>query len=188
LRDYASAVTRVPDLATAVQGARTALTGAFDESVHDLLNERFIPLDHLQGLAPPTATAGETARQARLGERTASELANDLRVAAADGMAASEALVRAGHQADALRQAGLADLASFEAYLLEAAHAVGDTYLTTVDLRWDLATAAVGNLDLLDEDVPTGLARLREALVGVVGAAEAEALRATFEPVGPAVA
>jgi hypothetical protein len=183
LREYATTAAGPVDLLGAVQGARVALTAAFDASVHDLLNERFTSLDHLVGLAAPAATAGQAARQARLGDRTVQELAGDLRVAAADSMAVSEALARAGHNPDALRQARLADLASFEAFLLEAADAVGDTHLSTVDLRWDLATVAVDDIDLPAEELSATVDSLRDALRGVVGATEADALSAMFEPV-----
>jgi hypothetical protein len=188
LREYATTAAGPVDLPGAVQGARVALTAAFDASVHDLLNARFTSLEHLVGLAAPAATAGLAARQARLGDRTVQELADDLRVAAADSMAVSEALARAGHTADALRQARLADLASFEAYLLEAADAVGETHLSTVDFRWDLAMAAVDDIDLPSEDLYAAVSRLRDVLLEIVGPTEADALSATFEPVRPVTA
>lgn len=119
----------------------------------------------------------------RLGERSSQELSEDLRVAAADCMAVSAWMAQAGLATDALAQARQADLASFEAYLIEAATAVGDDYLATVDLRWDIAASAVENLRDVPEGLPQAVTQLREVLLDTVGPAEEDALRATFEPV-----
>lgn len=172
-----------PDTAlSALQRARTAMMSTFDESVHTTLLQRFVHVGHLDGLPAPAPGAAELAQQARLGERSPQELAEDLREAAADCMAVSAAMARSGLTPDAIAQARMADLASFEAYLLEAALAVGDTTLATVDLRWDIATSAVAGMP-----VPDGLSdaayQLRELLVGCVGPAEGDALWATFEHV-----
>ena len=119
----------------------------------------------------------------RLGDRSPQELSEDLRVAAADCMAVSASMARAGLAPDALAQARQADMASFEAYLIEAATAVGDDYLATVDLRWDIAASAVENLSDVPAALPQAVSQLREVLLGTVGPAEEDALRATFEPV-----
>jgi hypothetical protein len=62
-------------------------------------------------------------------------------------------------------------MASFEAYLVEAATAVGDVSLATVDLRWDIAAAAFDH----GTDVPSCLAeavqQLRDVLLRAVGPA-----------------
>lgn len=167
---------------SALQSARAALMSTFDESVHTMLAQRFASSAHLDGL---TATAHTPApsRTSRLGDRSVPELCEDLRVAAADCMAVSAAMARAGLVCDARAQARLSDMASFEAYLLDAATAVGDTSLATVDLRWDIATAAVDNITEVPEDVPEAVTQLREILVGAVGPAEGAGLRGAFEPV-----
>ena len=167
----------------AVETARAALTAAFDESVHALLAERFNPLDHLDGLEPTPARAAESAMASRLDGRSVETLVADLRVTAADCMAVSKAMSAAGEHVEALSQARLADMASFEAYLLDVAITAGDTTLVTVELRWQLARAAIA--DSFDEfgDLAEGAADLRERLVRIVGPAEEPALRAGFEPV-----
>lgn len=167
----------------ALERARTALMAVFDESMHIRLKERFASLDHLHGLTTPGAGDIEEARRSRLGDRTAQELTEDLRVAAADCMAVSTLMAGAGLTHDALEQARQADMASFEAYLVEAATAVGDTSLATVDLRWDIATSAVARIDDVPADLAEAVHQLRETLVQAVGPAEGEALRATFERV-----
>lgn len=170
-------------VASALQRARTALMSTFDASVHARLIERFLSPEHLSGLRLPASTAAQDSRQGRLGDRSSQELSEDLRVAAADCMAVSTWMARAGLPDDALAQARQADLASFEAYLVEAATAVGDASLATVDLRWDIATSAVERITDAPDGLPEAVLQVRDALLGAVGPAEADALRATFEPV-----
>lgn len=183
LRDEPAEVEECMSVSSALQGARTALMATFDASVHDLLIARFVSSAHLDGLALPTEAAARDARLNRLGGRSSHELSEELRVAAADCMAVSAWMARAGRTADALAQARQADMASFEAYLIEAATAVGDDHLATVDLRWDIAASAVESLSDVPENLPQAVTRFREVLLATVGPAEEEALKARFEPV-----
>lgn len=180
LRAEAAAVDGAGTAASALQRARTAMMSTFDESVHTVLMQRFVSVGHLDGLAAPAAGSDEQALRNRLGDRSPLELSEDLRVAAADCMAVSAAMARSGLAADAVLQARLADMASFEAYLVEAAVAVGDPWLATVDLRWDIATSAVERMHA-PEGLSDAVYQLREVLVGCVGPAEGDALWATFE-------
>jgi len=182
LRSDAVEVEETMTASSALQRARTALMSTFDASVHGLLIQRFVSPAHLNGLALPTAAAFRGARVNRLGDRTARELSDDLRVAAADCMAVSARMAQAGLVSDARAQARQADMASFEAYLIEAAIAVGDDSLATVDFRWDIAASAVESLSDVPADLPQAVSQLREILLGAVGPAEEDALRATFEP------
>jgi hypothetical protein len=171
--------------------ARAALTEALDSSVHDRLVDRFLPLDHLDGLAHPKV--GDTATVIRLDNRTADELFLDLRITAADCMAVAREMVRSGRLTDALHQVWMADLAAFEAYLLVAASSVADLELTTVDLRWELARTLLGELPQRrgqtaiagPADLEQAVDAVRERLVRSVGPAEVAALRAAFEPFRP---
>jgi hypothetical protein len=183
LRDDSAPVDPSGSVTSALQRARTALLSTFDASVHAMLTERFVSPGHLDGLSVAGEGAVLDARRSRLGDRSAQELSEDLRVTAADCMAVSAWMARSGLAADAMAQARMADLASFEAYLVEAAVAVGDTSLATVDLRWDIATAAVENIIDLPAGLSDSVQHLREILLGAVGPAEGDALRATFEPV-----
>lgn len=166
-------------LREAGEHARRALLATFDESVHALLEERLAPLDHLGPLNPPLSGGARQAVARRRAGRTSLELVHDLRTAAGDCMAIAHEMARDGDRAGARRQARNADLGSFEAYLVSAALAVGDTALTTVGLRWDLAEAAEErDVDDLDEVVRA----LRERLESVVGPTEVPVLRSFFEP------
>lgn len=166
-----------------VERSRAAMVATFDESVHAMLAGRYLTLDHLDGLAWQAADAASTAVERRLAGRTPHELVSALRTTAADCMAVTEVMLLEGDTAGAVRQAHQADLAAFEAYLVTAAVRAGDTALASVDLRWDLAAT----FDLDDRRQPDNFAEAvttwRERLLGLVGAAEAEALRTTFEPV-----
>jgi hypothetical protein len=180
LRTYADSVGRAT-ATEVVAGARAALTAAFDASVHALLSERFSSLDHLDGLPPAAAGAADSARESRLGGRSVEQLVDELRAAAADCMAVAGAMARAGLHDDAQDHARKADLASFEAYLLQAATDAGDQGLDTVDLRWELALSVLATGDETDDRIP--LEDLRERLLAVVTPVEAGALRACLEPV-----
>jgi hypothetical protein len=182
LRGRLCDVTAPADAKTVVVQARAALTAAFDESVHVLLEERFLALDHLECPLPPAGAAGES-RAVRLDGRSAPELVTNLRTAAADCMAVAGAMAEAGLPEDALHQARLADVASFEVYLIIAALAAGDDTLATVDLRWDIAIAALDALVELPADLGEAIRVGRDALVGSVAPSEEDALRSAFERV-----
>lgn len=183
LRNGAVEVDASTSVTSALQRARAALMSTFDASVHSLLMERFAPTEHLEGLPLAPDDLALEARRNRLGDRSVQELSDDLRVAAADCMAVSAWMARAGLTVDARAQARQADMASFEAYLVEAAAAVGDTTLATVDLRWDIARSALEDIGDVPESLPEAIHQLRAVLLGAVGPAEGDALRATFEPV-----
>lgn len=181
LRGQLGDVTTPVDARALVVEARAGLTAAFDESVHVLLEERFVALDHLECPLPP-AGAAVRSREVRLDGRSAPELVTDLRTAAADCMTVAGAMARAGLPEDALDQARLADVASFEAYLIIAALAAGDDTLATVDLRWDIAMAALDALGELPGDLGEAIQVVRDALVSSVAPAEEDALRSVFQP------
>lgn len=167
-----------------VELAREAMSSTFDGSVSELLADRMMSLDHLDGCddAPPLAEAGEERSGRRPGARTAEALVAALRVAAADSFAVAETLAKEGDEAGAQQLALHADAASFQAYLVAAADRAGDHGLTTVDLRWDLAAA----LELPAVISGSGLAGTvldrRRQLSRLVGSGESRALELSFVP------
>jgi hypothetical protein len=183
LRSEAEAEDQPGTVSGTLKRARAALMSTFDASVHAMLWERFVSAEHLDGLHLAPAEATRLPRDLRLGGRSVHELSDDLRVAAADCMAVSTWMARAGLPVDALAQARQADLASFEAYLVEAATAVGDDSLATVDLRWDIAMSAVAGITDAPEALLDAVHQVRDVLLAAVGPAEVDALRARFEPV-----
>jgi len=183
LARYAQAPVVTTSARQAVEAAREGLLAAFDPSVHDLLATRFMALDHLDALPPLGAGAGEQAAAARLAGRSAPDLVTELRATAVECMAIAREMRSAGRTEDAVRHAYLADMASFEAYLIEVAGVVGDPWLVTVDLRWGAMTEAIAALPGLPADVVEAVGVIRQQVTAVLGPVEATRLRARFEPV-----
>lgn len=124
----------------AVESARAALTATFDASVHALLTERLITLAHLDRLTTTRSAAASDGR-GRLGDRSVDDLLADLVVTADDCRGVAVAMQQAGLGDAAEEQQRMADVAAFEAHLVGAAVAAGDTALATTDLRWALAAS-----------------------------------------------
>jgi len=193
LADFAAAPTAATTTREAVEAAREQLKAAFDapecdQSVHELLAARFIDLGHLDavghpGPRTPDPDAAGRAAAARLAGGSAKDLVTELRQTAHDCMAVAREMRSAGRTDDALRHAYLADMASFEAYLVDAASVVGDTLLVTVDLRWGAAASVIEALPGLPTDVAEAVAAIRGALSRVLGPVEAARLSGYFESV-----
>lgn len=166
----------------AVERARQAMIDTFDDSVHAMLVERLIPLDHLDSLPAPLAGDDERSRIRRLAGRSAEELVADLRATAGDCMAVAVAMADGGDLAGAISLARQADLASFEAYLVDAAIRVDDGALATVDLRWNLAEAGDPRAYSAPVDLEQAVNKLRDRLVGVIEPGEETGMREYFEP------
>lgn len=175
-----------------VERARTAMTAAFDSSVHALLAERFMSLDHLdvvedRGNPSPAVMAGPDNAK-RMDGRSVTELIADLRLTAADCMAVARVMSAAGRMLDAWHHVRLSDAATFEAYLLDAAVRSGDALLATVDLRSDLAASLMAELPDDPDNLAGAVSHWRERVSGVVGLAEGETLLAQFEQFTPSPA
>ena len=163
-----------------VELARHAMVTTFDASVHELLEQRLSDLAHLEQVQPlPQAPDARD----RLAGRTHDELVSELRTAAADCMAVAQLMAAEGEPEAALRLARQSDDAAFEAHLVNAAVAAGDTALATVDLRWELARAAEADraAQAHPSDAEDKLLARRDLLGSLVGSAERPALDAVLE-------
>lgn len=166
--------------------SRGAMVATFDESVHTMLMNRFLPLDHLDAAQGPAPDSANRAVERRLDGRTCDQLIADLEATAHDCVAVAGAMVASGDSDGALRQMHHADLASFEAFLLRTAMESGDETLASVDLSWDLAARAFAEdpTQLVDTtEVEATVHAWRERLVVFGGWAQAARLRASFLPV-----
>lgn len=161
-----------------VEAAREAMVTTFDESVHGLLTDRLVALDHLDLCEPAVHDAGADAER-RLDGRTPQGLVAELRAAAADCMAVAQVFASEGEPDAARRLALQSDAAAFEAYLVAAASLAGDERLVTVDLRWGLAREVLA--ELAPSTTGTALGSWRPALVELVGVAERGVLERTLE-------
>lgn len=166
-----------------LERSREAMVATFDESVHAMLVNRFLPLDHLDAVGGPAVDAADRAVEQRLDGRTCEQLVAELEATAHDCVAVAGAMLVAGDSEGALRQMHHADLASFEAFLLGAAMASADETLASVDLSWDLAARAFTErpTHLVDgADVEATVNAWRERLVVFGGWVQAERMRASF--------
>jgi hypothetical protein len=170
----------------ALELAREAMVATFDESVRHLLEEGFVPLDHLDHLAAPDVTAGDQTPapgRDRLGDRTPEQLVVELLAASGDCMAVARELEVEGEHAGAARMSHQADVASFEAYLVAAAALAGDHELASVELRWEAAHGLGTPACATTGDLGTATAARRRRLLGLLGSAEQVVLEQTFERV-----
>jgi hypothetical protein len=183
LTSYSAHPPAVTTAVEAVRAARDGLSAAFDEAALALMKTRLSPLDHLEGLPAPTVgEIDEIARQ-RLGGASLEEASAERTLEARHCMAGALDLVRAGRVDDALPLAWQADWATLEAYLLDAAAAVGDSSLISVDLRWAFAVDATNAIESLSSDFAQAVASVRSQLAQSLGAVEGERLSRRFEPI-----
>lgn len=169
-----------PDAVSTIQAARDGLSQAFDDVAMRLLSGRLTPLDHLIGLPSPDRAGAEAVQARRLSGLSAEDLIGQRNVAAAESMNTANELHRDGHPGEAITHAYQSDMAIYEAYLLEAALAVGDEFLMTVDLRWELAYLQITSLPSLPWDYEEATTLIRSKLKGTVSPTEADTLDERF--------
>lgn len=163
--------------------AREAMLSPLDESLHELVIDGFLRLDHLADLVPTQGRRNGHAAD-RLEERTAEQLVVELLGAAGDCMAVARELVVEDEFDAAARMARQADVATFEAFLVAAASLAGDDELGSVQMRWDLArelTPGAFGTGSGVAGVAASVAEQRRYLLGLLGAAEQAVLGQTFE-------
>lgn len=165
-----------------VSAARRGLASAFDQSALALLAERFTPLDHLVNLPHPVSGDVTACSRARVGDTDAASLSAQRKQDAADCMTVAVAMHREGRDDDAMNQAWTSDWAAFEAYLLDAAVAVDDEALVTVDMRWALACDLIQAVPALPSAFGEAVGVIRDRLLAAAGPVEGERLREYFAP------
>lgn len=74
-----------------------------------------------------------------------------------------------------------ADLAGFEAWLVERSRSIGDTYLLQAELIWTLACAALEQIPQMPEDYDSAVAMVRSRLAWAVGPQESASLAAALD-------
>ncbi|WP_141015608.1 hypothetical protein [Nocardioides sambongensis] len=174
---------QLPDAQTSVEAAshRATVTAVRDVAVAMVPEQEttavFSSVEHLadRPVAEPAQPTREQVGVNELLDRAAERMASALDLADTD-------------PATARRHAREADLASFEALLLESALMYGDTGLVTVDLRLDLATAVLADDDPTapaDEPLADAVARTRRRLRGLAAPHERETLDFAFVPAAP---
>ncbi|CAN5425340.1 hypothetical protein BH09ACT10_BH09ACT10_10300 [soil metagenome] len=170
-----------------LERSREGMVAAFDESVHEALARRFLPLDHMDAMSGSTFGSVDQAVEQRLDGRTCEQLVAELEATAQDCVAVAEELIAANDTECALQQMYQADLASFEAFLLIVAADCGDETLVTVQVSWDLAVRADASHPFArfsdGVDFATAINSWRERLVVFGGWAQAGRMWTYFLPI-----
>lgn len=183
LANFAAAPTQFTTAKEVVEHARRGLATAFDPVAQALLTEQYISLDHLAEVPLPDESWASSLLAHWLEERSVEEMIEHRLHTASDCMAAAKSMNDAGRLDDAMKQAWQADWATFAAYLLASAKAVGDTALITVDMRWLLAVDAIGKVATLPMDFAEAVTAIRDSLTDSLGSIEGVRLTEMFEPI-----
>lgn len=165
-----------------VQDMRTRMLASVDDDLADDISTRLATLDHLASFEAPTPDRLREASHARLGGLRPGIFVAQRRADAKSRM--SDALsdrVR-GDITGAISAAYEADMLTLEAYLVESALAIGDTALLTVQVRWDLAVAALTRLAGVPEDFGQAVSVVRQTLVASLGSGDGARLARTWIP------
>jgi hypothetical protein len=179
---YASRPVPTSNARDAVEQARAGLAAAFDDNLLKLVTERYITLDHLDGLPYPTVAAASAARHARTNGQPIEVYIAGKREEAADAMSVAKGMRQEGRTNDAVGQAYQSDLAALEAYLVDCARAVGDPYLATADLRWSAACDAIASLRGLPADFEGAVETIRATILRSLGPIDASRMVGEFQP------
>lgn len=167
-----------------VQNMRGRMLDAVDDDLADDIVGRFSSLDHLASFEAPTPDRLREASHARLGGLRAGIFIAQRRADAQVRMRDALADRVRGDINGAISAAYEADMLTLEAYLIESALAIGDTSLLTVQVRWDLAVAALTRLAGVPDDFGQAISIVRQTLVASVGSGDGARLARTWIPTG----
>ncbi|MCH1448117.1 MAG: hypothetical protein L7U42_05385, partial [Candidatus Nanopelagicales bacterium] len=99
-----------------------------------------------------------------------------------ESMTAALGAEASGETATAIEMAYASDLHALEGYLVESAIALGDTYLMTVTIRWELITEAIAMMADLPQEFAPAVEAIRAAVAAAVGEAEWSRISDTLQP------
>jgi len=165
-----------------VEDLRVRMLAAVDSDLADDISARLSPLDHLASFEAPTSERLSEASRARLGALPAGAFIEQRRAYAKERMRDALASRVRGDIAAAISAAYEADMLTLEAYLVESALAIGDTQLLTVQVRWDLAVAALTRLAGVPDDFNQAVSIVRQTLVASVGSGDGARVARTWIP------
>ena len=165
-----------------VQAMRTRLLEAVDADLAEDITTRFGSLDHLASFEAPSTERLRESGNSRLGGLQAATFISQRRVEAQSRMRDALADRVRGDTNGAISAAYEADMLTLEAYLVESALAIGDTHMLTVQVRWDLAVAALTRLAGVPDDFGQAVSVVRQTLVASVGSGDGARLARTWIP------
>jgi hypothetical protein len=168
---------------TVVRAAREALLAACDPDLRGEIQASWPDLAYMGILPAPSQEDLEAAVVQRTGGVPAADFVDQRRREAFDAMAQAQASRVRGDTVGAIQLAYDSDFLALEAYLVESALAAGDDLLLSVTVRWELATASVGQLAGLPDGFVAAVHRVRDVLGAPLSEADADRLRASMAPV-----
>lgn len=183
MADYARTAGPAASARDAAERARSGLASAFDLAARRAVEAEYLPLDHLDGLHPPTAEESQRVLSDRLGGEALEVVSQRHRQTARESMRTALEMRDRGVLDEALSLAWQADWATLEAYLLDSAHRVGDDTLISVDFRWTIVAEAVADIESLPMDFLDAVATIRDKMADALGLVEGARLVDQFEPV-----
>lgn len=172
---YASAMDLLQDM-------RGRMLTAVDQDLADDIAARFSSLDHLASFEAPMPERLRESGYSRLGGLPAATFIAKRRADAQVLMRDALAERVRGDITGAISAAYEADMLTLEAYLVESALAIGDVQLLTVQVRWDLAVAALTRLAGVPDDFGQAVSLVRQTLVASVGSGDGARLARTWIP------
>ena len=169
--------------ADVVRGTRAELLAGLEAEVAFRLAAQFVDPAFLEPLAVPGS--GELAALAdrRVQGHEPGAFARQRVREATELMVQAQGEHMRGDDAAAIQTAYQSDFRALEAYLVQSAVAVGDSHLCTVEIRWELAVAAMQDLTGLSADFPSAVGEIRATLAEALGEPDASRLAAMMSPV-----
>ena len=165
-----------------VQSMRERVLASVDADLADDIGARFGSLDHLASFAAPTPEQLRESGNSRLGGLPAGTFITQRRADALTRMRDALSDRVRGDTNGAISAAYEADMLTLEAYLVESALAIGDTQMLTVQVRWDLAVAALTRLAGVPDDFGQAVSVVRQTLVASLGSGDGARLARTWIP------
>jgi hypothetical protein len=165
-----------------VESMRVRLLDAVDADLAEDIEARFSALNHLSSFEAPTPARLHECGTSRLGGLPAAVFVAQRRSDAQGRMRDALADRVRGDTSGAISAAYEADMLTLEAYLVESALAIGDLHMLTVQVRWDLAVAALTRLAGVPDDFGQAVSVVRQTLVASVGSGDGARLARTWIP------
>lgn len=169
--------------ADVVVAARERMASALDDSLAAEAGARWPDVGFLSAFAAPSAADLDESLEKRTDGLSVPVFIVERRASAARMMHEAQACRVRGGTSDAIRCAYESDFLSLEAYLAESAWVLGDTWLLTALVRWDLATRAVSEVTRLPDGFVDAVAMVRRAMTAALGDADGARLDEVFHPV-----
>lgn len=157
---------------------RAGMLDACDPGLRQDVEAAWGDAGYLAVLPAPTQEVLSASVSERTGGLGVAAYAAARRAEASTVLSQAQTLRVKGDSVGAIQTAYESDLLALEAYLTESATALGDDFLMTVTIRWELATHAVASLPGLPDGFVAAVTRIRDALVAGLGDADGQRLRA----------